>query len=300
MPEDINTEPESPSESPEEHEPIPSVSSSRARPRRFAPVNKLTKKPWILGIVLLLLVAGAYGVFPYKRTADNNSTGIHKIKHIIVIMQENRSFDSYFGTFPGADGIPMQNGVPTVCVPDPASGQCVKPYHDTADLNTGGPHGQSNAIADIDGGKMDGFIAQSEGKNKGCGNAPECASSSTSDVMGYHTAAEIPNYWTYAKDFVLNDHLFESNASWSLPSHLYMVSEWSAKCSQIGNPQSCVNALQNPGNPPDFNTKASKNIIKQCAKGNHTPACQKALSAIGITPDIASQLQKLTDYGGKN
>jgi phospholipase C len=32
--------------------------------------------------------------------------GIHKIKHIIVVMQENRSFDSYFGTFPGADGLP--------------------------------------------------------------------------------------------------------------------------------------------------------------------------------------------------
>ena len=32
--------------------------------------------------------------------------GIHKIKHVVIIMQENRSFDSYFGTFPGADGIP--------------------------------------------------------------------------------------------------------------------------------------------------------------------------------------------------
>ena len=35
-------------------------------------------------------------------------------------MQENRSFDSYFGTFPGADGIPMQDGKPAVCIPDPA------------------------------------------------------------------------------------------------------------------------------------------------------------------------------------
>jgi hypothetical protein len=44
---------------------------------------------------------------------------IHKIKHVVVIMQENRSFDSYFGTYPGADGIPMRDGVPTVCQPDP-------------------------------------------------------------------------------------------------------------------------------------------------------------------------------------
>ncbi len=38
--------------------------------------------------------------------------GIHKIEHVIVIMQENRSFDTYFGTFPGVDGIPMQDGKP--------------------------------------------------------------------------------------------------------------------------------------------------------------------------------------------
>ena len=44
---------------------------------------------------------------------------IHKIQHVVVIMQENRSFDSYFGVYPGATGIPMNHGVPTVCVPDP-------------------------------------------------------------------------------------------------------------------------------------------------------------------------------------
>ena len=48
--------------------------------------------------------------------------------------------------------------------------------------------------------------------------------------MGYHTAAEIPNYWTYAQDFVLKDHMFEPVKSWSLPDHLYLVSAWSAKC----------------------------------------------------------------------
>ena len=48
--------------------------------------------------------------------------GIHKIKHVIVIMQENRSFDTYFGTYPGADGLPVQNGRFTTCVGDPATG----------------------------------------------------------------------------------------------------------------------------------------------------------------------------------
>jgi phospholipase C len=44
--------------------------------------------------------------------------------------------------------------------------------------------------------------------------------------------------------------MFEPNASWSLPEHLFMVSEWSAHCTSA-DPFSCVNALQNPGPPPD-------------------------------------------------
>ena len=45
--------------------------------------------------------------------------GIHKIRHVIVIVQENRSFDSYFGTYPGADGIPMKHGVPDDLLVEP-------------------------------------------------------------------------------------------------------------------------------------------------------------------------------------
>ena len=58
------------------------------------------------------------------------------------------------------------------------------------------------------------------------------------DVMGYHTESDIPNYWTYARDYVLQDHMFEPNASWSLPAHLFQVSEWSADCTQHDNPSS--------------------------------------------------------------
>jgi len=172
--------------------------------------------------------------------------GIHKIKHVVVIQQENRSFDSYFGTYPGADGIPMTNGTPTVCVMNPATGTCAAPYVDHADVNGGGPHSAPNATADINGGMMNGFIGQAQSGRKGCLDPtdPACTNSSMPDVMGYHSESDIPNYWTYAKDFVLQDRIFEPNASWSLPSHLFLVSEWSAYCTQVDNPSSCVNALQ--------------------------------------------------------
>jgi len=170
--------------------------------------------------------------------------GIHKIQHVVMIMQENRSFDSYFGTYPGANGIPHG-----VCVPDPVHGGCVAPFHESSGTNAGGPHGTLSAVNDIDGGLMDGFVAQAESglgcaETSGCGACPnggECAQ----EVMGYHDAREIPNYWRYAEDFVLQDNMFESAASWSLPEHLYMVSDWSAVCSKTEptNPLACAASL---------------------------------------------------------
>lgn len=234
---------------------------------------------FIVTSFIVALLIGNFLIYNHGQISSlpNNSEGIHKIKHIVIIMQENHSFDSYFGTYSGANGIPMRNGIPTVCVNDPQTGQCVKPYHDTNDVNGGGPHGQTDAIAAIDGGKMDGFIEIAEKtKGKGCGNNPECSGTQADDVMGYHTSTEISNYWAYAKNYVLQDAMFQPNASWSLPEHLFLVSEWSAKCTQAGNPMSCVNALQNPGNPPDFGQtparKRNKNgKLAQTPKLNQTP-----------------------------
>jgi phospholipase C len=190
-------------------------------------------------------------------------TGIHKIRHIVVIMQENRSFDSYFGTYPGADGIPAR-----VCVPDPVNGGCVAPFHDSSDLNYGGPHSVNNAVADIDSGRMDGFVAQAENGMNCSSEDPNCSACTENshittglpscvDVMGYHDAREIPNYWTYAEQYVLQDQMFEPNDSWSLPAHLYMVSEWSAFCTNPLDPSSCRGDVQNPNADSTLNALGS-------------------------------------------
>jgi len=171
------------------------------------------------------------------------ATGIHKIQHVVVIMQENRTLDTYFGTYPGANGIP-----PKTCVPDPLHGGCVKPYYDANPDNHGGPHGTGSSIEDINGGKMNGFVKEAE-EGFGCtetGGCRTCTSAECgTDVMGYHDARDIPNYWTYANDFVLQDDMFESGASWSLPEHLFMVSGWSAVCPNgTTNPLECAGSLK--------------------------------------------------------
>ena len=206
-------------------------------------------------VVAMILTACTQDAIP---TVSLNSTAVppqlalarEKIKHIVIIMQENRSFDHYFGTYPGADGIQMQNGVPTVCANDPVTGQCIKPFHDSSDINYGGPHGLTAATKDVNSAKMDGFvISVMEGRSGYCSNpnTPGCTSSKQGpDVMGWHDAREIPNYWAYAQNFVLHDRMFEPSASWSLPAHLFMVSGWSATCSNPDDPMSCVDNINNP------------------------------------------------------
>ena len=204
----------------------------------------------VVGVLLCAAVvasAGAASSGEKRPTAPDPD--IHKIKHVVVIMQENRSFDTYFGTYPGAEGIPKN-----VCVPDPRGG-CVRPYHNPRDRNTGGPHALRNAMRDIDGGLMDGFVREAVAATHGCTdpNDPVCvAGGGGREVMGYKDARDIPNYWAYAHNFVLQDHMFEPNASWSLPAHLLMVSAWSAKCKVKGDPMSCVDAPDLPDRPPDF------------------------------------------------
>jgi phospholipase C len=192
---------------------------------------------------------------PSAESSKRSPSGIHRIQHVIVVMQENRSFDNYFGTFPGANGIPMANGRPTVCVPDPALGRCVRPFNDPSPVDVGGPHTRAAARGDIDGGRMNGFVREFAHADAGCGRAstqPDCViaarrSPAQPDVLGWHDAREIPNYWSYARHFVLQDHMFEGVASWSQPAHLDLVSGWSARCASATDPMSCRTQL---GPPP--------------------------------------------------
>jgi phospholipase C len=221
-----------------------------------SPLNGIARLARVLAVICAALAAPmllAPGAAVAEGTAEAGATpeGIHKIQHVVMVMQENHSFDNYFGTYPGARGIPRG-----VCVPDPLNGGCVRPYHDASDTVSGGPHGTEAAIRDIDGGRMDGFVEQQEAAQKCTSTNPACTVcpaelevSECSDVMGYHDAREIPNYWEYAKAFTLQDNLFEGAASWSLPEHLFMVSAWSARCpKEDENPMDCVGSL-NPVQP---------------------------------------------------
>jgi phospholipase C len=178
------------------------------------------------------------------------NSGIHKIKHVIIIMQENRSFDSYFGTFPG---LPPGNGIPSgICLPGLLKFQgntsCHRPWVDHHDSNGNDPHAEAPYLADLNGGKMNGFVQEAE--RYLCKAGHPCRP----DVMGYHVGTDIPDYWRYARNFVLQDRFFEASSSWSLPAHLYEVSAWSAKCWRTGVPMSCFSNNMPPERLPSRQT----------------------------------------------
>ena len=142
--------------------------------------------------------------------------GIGRVKHIVFIVKENRTFDTYFGTFPGVDGattgklstgktIPLRHG------PD------VTPH----DID----HSYQAAVEAIDGGAMDKFNLIGGGDVKG-------------DLLAYiqYTEDDIPNYFAYARNFVLGDAFFSSLTGPSFPNHLYTVGAQSGGA--INNPNS--------------------------------------------------------------
>jgi phospholipase C len=177
--------------------------------------------------------------------------GLRSLDHLIFIVQENRSFDHYFGTFPGADGIPRRPGGGfAVCIPDPFRGECSKPYHSTSLRQRGGPHNRRASLIDVNGGAMDGFIDVLPGGEDKCWVTPHpgceqyLGPDGQADVVSFHTRKEIPNYWYYARNNVLQDRMFAPTDSWTLPAHLFLVSGWSAACDDPYDPMSCTSNVE--------------------------------------------------------
>lgn len=127
----------------------------------------------------------------------------NRIEHILFLIQENHSFDNYFGTFPGADGIPVELRLPL----HPGGPPRIPPFHFSFALGHDIDHSWQTAHAAMNNGKMDGWIFAER----------------TLDTLGYYDGIDLPNYWEYARHFTLADRFFSSLAGPSLPNHLYTV-----------------------------------------------------------------------------
>ena len=134
--------------------------------------------------------------------------GDNPIEHVIFIVKENRTFDHYFGAYPGADGATEGKTLECTdsgCVPGPTVPLKPAPYIQPHDIT----HGFASGLYAINGGAMNGFNIIGEGQ----------------DLSGYvqHSRKTLPNYWAYADRFVLADRFFTSMYGPTFPEHLYTV-----------------------------------------------------------------------------
>jgi phospholipase C len=177
----------------------------------------------LLGCLLLVVALGVTTLAPRAARETAVAAGTPplvqqargKIKHVVFILLENRSFDSMFGRFPGADGTTTATVAGAKTMP-----LLHGPLYSWHDID----HDLPNAVTAIDGGKMDGFL-NNNGANL---NGDEMA-------FWQFDQADIPNFWSYAQHFTLGDHMFSSAPAGTFPNHLYSVAAQAAGI--ITNPQ---------------------------------------------------------------
>ncbi|MHB8567184.1 MAG: phospholipase C [Nitrososphaerales archaeon] len=133
------------------------------------------------------------------------------IQHIVIILQENHTFDNYFGTYPGLQ--PAYALDTSKCLP--VNGTCVYPFN--GDSN-------STAIQSYDLGHLWGYAkdAYNHGKMNGFIEAQNGKAYPLS-TMAYYTNYTVPDYWDLAQYYALNANFFSSALSYSWPNHLYAV-----------------------------------------------------------------------------
>jgi phospholipase C len=159
---------------------------------------------WVAAVLVVTFAGVSANALPDGQAQPQRPpTGIQKIKHVVFIVKENRSFDHYFGQFPGAAGattgkISTGQVIPLWRAPD------ITPHDQD--------HTRSGFLNLFDNGKMDRFDLIHKTNENG-------------EFMAYTqmTKDDLPNYWSYAQHFVLPDHMFASMEGASFPNHLYTI-----------------------------------------------------------------------------
>jgi phospholipase C len=167
------------------------------------------------------------------------------IKHVVFIVKENRSFDNFFGRYPGAEGTSMGKAL--------VDGKTKNyPLKDATDVQPHDiTHGFVAGMESIDGGRMDGFNTILYG----------------TDYAGYSQFSRktLPHYWKYADRFVLADHFFTSMYGPTSPEHLYTIAAQGKGI--VDNSQNSSTSAQYCDDPtetaPHFISNISKKVKKK-------------------------------------
>jgi phospholipase C len=172
--------------------------------RQRAGRRRLTLLGGLIAACGVLSVAPSYG----DQGTDEHSSST-PVDHFVFLLQENHTFDNYFGTRPGVDGIPEGTCMP---VSPGYARPCVEPYWIGGKPVVGLGHNELQFEREYNEGRMDGFIEANSQRGR-----------DGSMAMGYYDDRDLPYYWNVADEYVLFDRFFSSAKGGSVANHLYAV-----------------------------------------------------------------------------
>ncbi|HKC27677.1 MAG TPA: alkaline phosphatase family protein, partial [Jatrophihabitans sp.] len=178
---------------------------------------------------------GAAGASAQERHGDHHSATATPIKHLVVIFQENVSFDHYFGTYPNAANTggqtfnasshtPSVDGLTPALLTANPNGVNPRRYDPTNVndvLTCDQDHNYSDEQKAFDNGAMDKF-PQTVGN--GGGATPEGGKCVAGDVMNYYDGNTVTGLWNYAQQYAMSDNSYSSTFGPSAPGAINLVS----------------------------------------------------------------------------
>jgi len=189
------------------------------------------------------------------------------VKYVFVIYQENRSFDSYFGTFPGADGLFSRAakdtpGFSEALLNTDGTIGTIHPFRigpaqyaaDTDDID----HSHSRIVAKMHvvagTPRMDRFAVVEERKYTPFGKPSLLAKQFGELAMAYEDCDTVPLLWRYADRFVLFDHIFQLTAGPSTPGNLSIIAAQTGETQWVLHPRQAYKGNGDKGmGVPDVN-----------------------------------------------
>ncbi len=199
-----------------------------------------------------------------------------KIEHVVLVVQENHTFDSYFGRYctAPAGSSPSCTSGPSCCERAPDTeprGASPVVLDDASNFAGDRDHRQACELQQINGGKMDGYVTGSAGADTCAGSGPSCASP---DNFALAEAATVGDYWTLAGQNALADRWFQpvaggtsSNDMYFAVAHFQFLDNTFVP-NGIGTPKGC---LQGACGSSDFVTyKGRKTIADLLLDGGKT------------------------------
>jgi phospholipase C len=161
----------------------------------------------------------------FKQTSSLTVTaaanGLSNLKHIIFFVQENRSFDNYFGMLgPYKASLGLKNDVdginPNATLTN-TQGQQVHPFHYQTVCTENLSPAWNESHADVDGGKLDGYMWTTT-------SVPSTIDPTGTRAMGYYDQSDLPYYYDLAARFATSDRFFSPLLANTVPNRLYLFS----------------------------------------------------------------------------